>query len=240
MGIRSKLIRRDEKELRRLFTPLKSRATSKNSGRVNPAVISKVDRVLKVVPVQVFVTDESALLDTGDVSNIMSVELTTHLRLAPRHTQKTIKIADGSNYGCIGRLRNVPVTFGNITVHLEFLIVRNAPIGIVIGSPVLERMGAVRDLAGQLVDLSYEGKTARIGLEPVVRLPFQQGEDSEIVLLTKESSNAERGGEEDDPGENYDSEELYVVILAKRIRFSQPQTLQNHRMRKKILAEPPF
>lgn len=92
-----------EKELGRVFTPLKSRATSKKSGRVNRAVIYKGDSFLKVVTVRVFGTDARALLDTETVTNFMSVERAKNLKLAPRPTQKTITVADGYNYGRIGR-----------------------------------------------------------------------------------------------------------------------------------------
>lgn len=59
------------KELRCIFTSLKSSSTSKKSGRVNPTVILKGDLVLKVVPVQVFGTDASAIIYTGAVTNLI-------------------------------------------------------------------------------------------------------------------------------------------------------------------------
>lgn len=62
-----------EKKLSSPFNHLKSRATSKKSGIVIPAVISKGDHALKVVLVQVFRTDARVLLDTGDVTNLISM-----------------------------------------------------------------------------------------------------------------------------------------------------------------------
>lgn len=140
------------------FYPLKSCATSSTSGSLNTAVISKGESFVKVVPVNVFGTDASALLDTSAFPNIISAELGTHLKLAPRVTQKLIKLAYGSKPGCVGRFYDLPRTFDDLTVHCEYLTVTNTLLGIVPGAPVEEIIRAVMDSVAYFVNLSHEGK----------------------------------------------------------------------------------
>lgn len=204
-----------EKELRRLFTPLKARAAPRKASKANPAVNPKGDRVLKVVPVQIYGTSTSALLDTGAVPNLISEELAKHLKLNPKPTLKTITVADGSNSSCIGRLRQIPVTFGRLTVHMDFLTVKDAPLGVIIGAPALEHMSAVMDLAGQFVDLTHDGTTVRVGLEPDQGQPFTQEENSESELFTTDSSGNESDDEAEDTSEEDNDDDAYVVALAK-------------------------
>lgn len=73
-------------------------------------------------------------------------------------------------------------------------------------------MGAVLDLAGKLLYLSYEGNKALVGMKPDRGLAFQQVEDSEGEVITTYSSNDEKEGDEHDPGEDLDSKEKYVVL----------------------------
>lgn len=162
----------------------------------------------------------------------MSFELATHRNLAVRPTLITIKVADVTNYGLIGRLQDVLVTFGDLTVHLYFLNGNNSPPGILIGTPVLDRMGAVMSFTRQFMDFSNECKIARAGLQPDLRLTFQQGSTPKsifspnIFLITKASvkKNAEER-----------------IMIAENnsflpwkicIRFSRADTLLHPQMRK--------
>lgn len=73
-----------ERELCRLFTPLKSCFV----GKSNPALISQDEHVLIVTLVKTYGTDDLALLDTGAVKNLISTELAEQLHLTPKATCK--------------------------------------------------------------------------------------------------------------------------------------------------------
>lgn len=113
-----------------------------------------------MVAVQVFGTDARYLIDTGAVTNIISAELAVYLTLEHRPTQKTTKVVDRSSSRCIGDLRDVSVTFGDLTV-------KNASIGIMITLAAMERIGAVMDFEGQLVHFYYEEKLHKSDCKPI-------------------------------------------------------------------------
>ena len=45
---------------------------------------------------------------------------------------KRITVADGSNAFCMGTLKDAPTSFGDATVHLDFLAVDGTPFDIII------------------------------------------------------------------------------------------------------------
>lgn len=75
---------------------------------------------------QVNGTDVPSVLDTGAVPNHISAELVKHRNLM-KATWKTITEVDGSNSNFVGRLGNVPIAFGHLTLHLDFPIMKNTP-----------------------------------------------------------------------------------------------------------------
>ena len=87
-----------------------------------------------------------ALLDSVAVLNLTSASLTGVLSLAPEATKKKIRVADGTNSVVRSFFTEIPVSFGNLTVHLDFLVVEGKPAEIVIGSPALEMLQARLDM----------------------------------------------------------------------------------------------
>lgn len=65
----------------------------------NPTEMGRGDGVLEIVPAQVFVSDSSALINMGAVSNVLWADIATYLKSAPRSKQNTITVAEGSNIG---------------------------------------------------------------------------------------------------------------------------------------------
>ena len=207
-----------EKQLRRLFNPLRPRT----KGPATNAVVTdeSLPRVLKLVEVQIYATDVPALLDTGAVPNLISAELVEHLNLLPKATRKTITTADGSNSSCIGRLRNVPITFGHITVHIDFYTIQNAPLGLIIGIPSLEEMRAVIDLGAQSVVIKQGDDSVRITMQPDTGKPFLHPENTESEIFTTDSSDDESASPDDSSDEDSDEEGDLIVALAKETEAS--------------------
>lgn len=119
-----KLLRGDareaEKELCRLFTPLKIREETRKAAKTKPALMPTGNHFLNAILVQIYGTGTSALLNTGAVPILISDELANHLKLKPKPTQKIFKVADGSNSSFIARLRDITVSFGDLTVCMAF------------------------------------------------------------------------------------------------------------------------
>lgn len=116
---------------------MRTHTAPNNVSRSNPEIFSSCDCVLKVITMQLYGTSAGALLDTGAVPYLISAELVDHPNLVPRPTQKKIMDADRSNSKCLGLFLDVPVTFGDLTVHMEFMKIKDAYVGVIIGSPTL-------------------------------------------------------------------------------------------------------
>ena len=93
-----------------------------------------------MVSVKVYGTYAQALLDSGAVPYLMSVSLAgVHpLSLEPR--TKRITVTDGSNAVVRGFLERIPVSFGTLAVHFDFIVVEVTPVDVIIGCPALEML----------------------------------------------------------------------------------------------------
>lgn len=100
----------------------------------------------------------------------------------PKATPKKISVADSANYGYIGLLRNVPKIFCGIRFYMDFVMIKNAPWGMVFGLPQLRRMRAVIDLGNIYVFIIHSENKMRIALEPDRRQPLveQGGPESDF------------------------------------------------------------
>lgn len=90
-----------EKELRRLFAPLRVRIGTKAAPALlgdNQFSPSSDNRLLQVVPAKVYASDGLVLFDTDAVPNLISAELVKALNLEPKSTPKTITVPDGTNF----------------------------------------------------------------------------------------------------------------------------------------------
>lgn len=155
-----------EEELRRLFSPFKIREATTKAPKTNPAVMPTCNHLLKLVSVQVYGTGTNELLYEGTVPKHISTDFANYLKLQQKPTHMIMMFADGSNSSCIARLRDIPVSFGDLTVRMDFPAIEDAPRGVNSGPPALELPRAVIDPAGKFVDLIHEGRTVRVGLEP--------------------------------------------------------------------------
>lgn len=145
-------------EISRLFT--------KRSGgsRAYAVHADTKPRRLRLVNVREYGTDARALFDSDAVPNTISLQLVSKLCLSPQLTGKKITLADGGNAPCQGTLPGVPKSFGDLTVNLDYLLVKGTPFDLIIGLPSLEELKACIDLGSQNVRITVGDKTMRLGL----------------------------------------------------------------------------
>ena len=103
----------------------------KMTGRVrNGALSMKVDSIShrhQVVYVQAYSKPACALLDSGALPNVMFSAMANALNITLKPTNRSIRVASGAAEPCSGIAENVPIRFGGITVHLDFLVIDGAP-----------------------------------------------------------------------------------------------------------------
>lgn len=89
---------------------------------------------------ELYGTENYALLDTGAVTNLISGDLCQKLALSPTEIDRQVTVADGTVAKFLGSVKGVPVSYGSIVSHLEFLVVKNTPFDVIVGSPTLEAL----------------------------------------------------------------------------------------------------
>ena len=73
-------------------------------------------------------------------------------------------MADGANAPCLGSLHQIPTSFGELIVKLDFLVVKGTPFDLIIGLPTLEGLQACIDLNKQHVHMTAGEDSTRLGL----------------------------------------------------------------------------
>ncbi len=124
----------------------------------------------------------------------MSDSLAEKLGLHLSTTKRRIVVADGSTGECAGILQEIPVSFGNIVVRLDFMVIKSLPYDLIIGSPTLVEMCACIDLYHQTVKVRKDGKTETLNLvyEP------EMYEDTDEELTTDTESDIGEESEKDE------------------------------------------
>ena len=138
-----------------------------------------------------------ALLDSGAIPNVMSLELARKLKLELRPSSRRIIVADGSTNACEGIVDSVPVGFGNIVKKLRFMVIKSVPFHLIIGAPTLVLMCTSIDLYHHTVKIWYSGQTETLSLE----YEPEFGDDTEDDF-TSDSTKEDDIGEESDPSED--------------------------------------
>ena len=119
----------------------------------------------QVGSIQYLLQGGKALLDSGEIPNLMSSRLSDELSLTPSPASRQFTVANGDTSQCIGTVSSVPVSFTDLIVPIDFLVVLNTPFDLIIGCPTLEALAARLDLRKQMVKLSFQDRTVHLGLE---------------------------------------------------------------------------
>lgn len=93
---------------------------------------------LKVAELIVYGLDAVSILDSGDITNVLSSIPVDKISIIPQKTCRSITVETGSCYPVVGVLKNVPTTVGDHTVRFQFLVVYGAPFDAIIGDPTME------------------------------------------------------------------------------------------------------
>ena len=179
-----------KKEIRRLFTSRPRRPVA--------ASIGTLPKRLKVVAVQVYGTQMTALLDSGAIPNVMNASVASKLSLSPKPTSTKITVANGQKTTCLGSIEDVPVSFNVTVTSLNFLVVSGSTVDILIGYHTLEELQACIDLGHQSVRMMIGNKSVKMSLEfdqvsPIVAGSETDSEDftSDVESFASESSSEE-------------------------------------------------
>ena len=139
----------------------------------------------QVVKLSVYSDSVYRLLGSRDIPNVMSDTLAENLRLKLSSTKKRIVVAGGSTGDCAGLLEEIPVSFGDTVLRLNFMATKSVPYGLIIASLTLVDICACIDLYHQTVKVSKEEKTETLNLfyEP------EMSEDTEDELTVDTESD---------------------------------------------------
>lgn len=203
------------KKLRKVFP-------TSGKGQVLATPAAAEPERLKLIPVTISGVETQALLDSGAIPNLISVALVQELGITVYGTSKTITVADGTSSECIGIVRNVRISIGEITKPMEFMVVQEPPVAVIIGSPMMETLNTKIDLGKRSVKMSYKGRKVHLGLDyESFKTATTEGEtDSEDFTSDDSSSDDSIGGyqsdeEETDPGDKESDEEKLFVSMSE-------------------------
>ncbi len=88
-----------------------------------------------------------------------------HLKLSPQPTTKGITVADGSVTTCDGALNDIPVSFGDHSAKLNFLVVEDPPSDMLIGIVAIRSMRATLEFDNLVMYIPIGDGVVTVGLE---------------------------------------------------------------------------
>jgi hypothetical protein len=191
---------------------LKKLLAARSSSKVSTIDTDSVPRKLRLVAAEVESKEVLALLDSGAVPDIMSSRLARLLQLQPKSTSRNITVANGATTAGAGVLQGVNVKFGDIQVHLDFLVIENPPFDIIVGMPTMEALRTCIDTGKQLIYMTHDGKSAKLCMIlDVGRSESTQMEEADSEDFTSpECSDTEESGSGTDADEK--EGELVVTV----------------------------
>lgn len=141
-----------KKEILRLLSP-----TAKPKRKVAAFFrLTLRPRRLKLIQVEGRGANAEALLDSGAVSNLLSSSLWYKISLKASPTSKKITPANGDPSLYVGSLLDVPVSFAEINIAEDFLVINGPSFHIIVQALALEALQACLDMGKQQVIISVK------------------------------------------------------------------------------------
>lgn len=98
------------------------------------------------------------LLDMGAVTDILSLGFVKILSLDASYTSREMIVANGLNWFTLDVFADVPVTFGDVNVRFNFLVVDETPFEFVICTTTLECFRTCIDLETLIASIKINGQ----------------------------------------------------------------------------------
>lgn len=144
------------KELDHLFDKAKLKVgVCENREKFSEEASEETCVAVSLIPVHA--TKAYTLLDTGATPNVTSLALGKHLGLKCELPEKVITVANDSRSGAVGKVVQVPVLFEEVRAKDDFVILKDVSFDLVIGRPILKRLGSVLDFCSDVVQLDCHG-----------------------------------------------------------------------------------
>lgn len=124
------------------------------------------NRLLKVVDLKVYGSRVLVILDSGEVKNIISVNMAKELYLTMTYTSKGIMVANLVRCATVGYVKLFPVAFADIPIYIDVIIVDELPFDFIIGTPYMGNLSVDIDLSDQTFHLQIGSCTMKLPLEP--------------------------------------------------------------------------
>lgn len=99
---------------------------------------------------------------------MLSLRLVEGLGVKVEYTTKKITVASRTISETLGIVKSALISFENLSMALEFLVITNTPVGVIVGLPALESIQNCIDLRAQTVTMKYSKDIAKLplNLEP--------------------------------------------------------------------------
>lgn len=81
--------------------------------------------------------------------------------------KKKITVSDVTIETCHGLVKNILVNCGELKAMVEFLVVHEVPVGLLIGIPKTAKLNALVALSDQYVYFIIRRKSVRVGFKPI-------------------------------------------------------------------------
>lgn len=95
---------------------------------------------MKICPLKVYEHIALYLLETGAISSFISTSLVRNLDLSITSRKKMITVAERTRIICHGVAKNIPVTFEKLKAKMEFLVVPELPIAVLMEVPEMKKL----------------------------------------------------------------------------------------------------
>lgn len=121
----------------------------------------------------------------------------------------------------MGRVRGFPITFGTLKFQIDFLMVKDAPLGMIIGLPELTRMKTLVNLVNMHIGNIFHVKLVqgknnlRIPIGPERVSPLLEEPESERNLFTTDTSPDHYTSSMDNESEDDYDQELFVALVGE-------------------------
>ena len=165
-------------------------------------------RRLKVVQIRAHGLPSEALLDSGAVPNLISEKFCKKLNLTFEQKSVGLTVADGQRARSIGLVSELPISFEDLHISMDFHVMENPPFDVIIGVPTLEALRGCLDFGLQQVTLLAGDRKAVLPFEyAVIEVPAADESDTDSEDFTSDS--------EADPNDDEAREDDLIVALAE-------------------------